>query len=152
MEQPIRVAFIDEHLLFLEALAARLNAEPGFTVVGTAVDADTGLDLVCHAQPEIAVFDVVLPGRHLVEKDGTLTNCDGRVQRVSRAMPPPGAALCEGAIVARLGAAMHLDGFDGDFEPGSASRALAAAFPAFAGCELDALPADGRPLAGAEEG
>jgi DNA-binding NarL/FixJ family response regulator len=63
MTQLIRVAFIDDHLLLLETLAARIGSEPDFEVVGTAVDADAGLELVCTQRPDIAVYDVALPGR-----------------------------------------------------------------------------------------
>lgn len=38
------------------------------------------------------VADVILPGATIAEKDATLTNCEGRVQRSRQAVPPPGEA------------------------------------------------------------
>jgi len=57
--------------------------------------------------------DVVLPGICFAEKDGTFANTERRVQRVRKAVEPPGQAwddwkiICE--IATRLGYAMHYD-------------------------------------------
>jgi formate dehydrogenase major subunit len=57
--------------------------------------------------------DVVLPGVCFAEKDGTFANTERRVQRVRKAVEPPGQAwddwkiICE--IATRLGYAMHYD-------------------------------------------
>ena len=57
--------------------------------------------------------DVVLPGVCFAEKDGTFSNTERRVQRVRKAVEPPGQAwddwkiICE--IATRLGYAMHYD-------------------------------------------
>ncbi|MBI2379415.1 MAG: formate dehydrogenase subunit alpha [Gammaproteobacteria bacterium] len=51
--------------------------------------------------------DVVLPAAAFAEKDGSFTNCERRVQRVRRAVPPPGEARTDwqilGALAQRLG-------------------------------------------------
>lgn len=51
--------------------------------------------------------DVILPAAAFVEKQGTFTNCERRVQRVRQALMPPGAAREDwrilGALAARLG-------------------------------------------------
>ena len=39
--------------------------------------------------------DVILPAASFAEKDGTFTNSDRRVQRVRRALPPPGLARAD---------------------------------------------------------
>jgi len=58
--------------------------------------------------------DVVLPGVCFAEKDGTFTNTERRVQRVRRAVEPPGEArqdweiLCD--VATRLGYPMEYDG------------------------------------------
>ena len=46
--------------------------------------------------------DVLLPGAAWAEKDGTFTNTERRVQRVRRAVEPPGEARPDWAIVASL--------------------------------------------------
>jgi len=51
--------------------------------------------------------DVVLPAASFAEKDGTFTNCERRVQRIRRAVSPPGEAWTDwqilGALAARMG-------------------------------------------------
>ena len=51
--------------------------------------------------------DVVLPAASFVEKDGTFTNCERRVQRIRKAVDAPGSARCDwqilGDLAARLG-------------------------------------------------
>lgn len=46
--------------------------------------------------------DVILPATSFAEKDGTFTNSDRRVQRVRAAIPPPGQARADWAIIADL--------------------------------------------------
>jgi predicted molibdopterin-dependent oxidoreductase YjgC len=46
--------------------------------------------------------DVILPAASFAEKDGTFTNSDRRVQRVRRALDPPGQARADWQIVAEL--------------------------------------------------
>jgi formate dehydrogenase alpha subunit len=46
--------------------------------------------------------DVILPAASFAEKDGTFTNSDRRVQRVRRALPPPGQARADWEIIADL--------------------------------------------------
>lgn len=49
---------------------------------------------------------VVLPAAGFAEKDGTFTNLERRVQRVRKAVPPPGAALPDWEIIARISSTM----------------------------------------------
>ncbi len=46
--------------------------------------------------------DVILPAASYAEKDGTFTNSDRRVQRIRRAVPPPGLARADWEIIADL--------------------------------------------------
>ncbi len=50
--------------------------------------------------------DVVLPSACSVEKDGTFTNTERRVQRIRKALPPPGEAKSDWEIIAALSNAM----------------------------------------------
>ncbi len=52
---------------------------------------------------ETSVYaDVVLPAASFAEKDGTFTNSDRRIQRVRKAIDPPGQARADWEIVAEL--------------------------------------------------
>ncbi len=113
---------------------------------------DSVIRVGTHRSPLDDVAHVVLPARHAAEKHGTLTNAAGRVQRVRPAVEPGFEAYSEGEIAHRIGAALGLAGFEGAWDPRAVSHALAAAVPAFAGCELDAVGPGGRPLSGGGAG
>ena len=52
---------------------------------------------------ETAQFaDVIFPAASFVEKEGTFTNTERRIQRVRKAVPPPGEAMADSWIVAEL--------------------------------------------------
>jgi NADH-quinone oxidoreductase subunit G len=104
-----------------------------------------------HQSPLMHVADVMLPVRHATEKHGTLTNHAGRVQRVRPALEPAWDAWTEGEVVARLGAQLGLEGFDGGWDVFATSKQLAETIEAFAGVHLDAVGDQGRPLAGVAE-
>ena len=50
--------------------------------------------------------DVILPGACFAEKDGTFTNTDRRVQRIRKAVNPPGNALPDWRIICMLSECM----------------------------------------------
>ncbi|MBI4553256.1 MAG: molybdopterin-dependent oxidoreductase [Candidatus Latescibacteria bacterium] len=52
---------------------------------------------------------VVLAGASWAEKDGTMTNVNGRVQRLRRAFPPPGEARTDGEIIRQVGKQCGVD-------------------------------------------
>lgn len=56
-----------------------------------------------------ALADVVLPAASFAEKNGTFTNSERRVQRVRKAIPPPGEAMDDLEIIGRLAARMGYD-------------------------------------------
>ncbi len=53
--------------------------------------------------------DVVLPAASFAEKNGTFTNTERRVQRVRKAIHPPGDALDDLAIIGKLSSRMGYD-------------------------------------------
>jgi len=57
--------------------------------------------------------DVVLPAAAFAEKEGTFTNTERRVQRVRKAIDPPGQALADWRILQKL---MQCFGYDSNFE------------------------------------
>jgi predicted molibdopterin-dependent oxidoreductase YjgC len=87
----------------------------------------------------------VLPAAAWVERDGTYTNFEGRVQRFRPAVAPLGEALPEWEMLGRILAALG--------EPPSATRAehwfrqLTGAVPAFAGLSYQSLGDTGRVIA-----
>jgi len=56
--------------------------------------------------------DVVLPAASYAEKDGTFTATDRRIQRVRKAVEPPGDARQDWEIIGQLAARMGVDGFE----------------------------------------
>jgi NADH-quinone oxidoreductase subunit G len=89
----------------------------------------------------------VLPSAAWVERDGTFTNFEGRVQRYRTAVEPLGAALPEwdtlGRVLAALGEAPAASRAEHWF------RALVAAVPAFAGLSYQRIGDLGQMIAGA---
>jgi formate dehydrogenase alpha subunit len=75
--------------------------------------------------------DVVLPGASFAEKDGTFTNSERRVQRVRRAVSPPGQARTDLWIIDQLSRRL---GSGGDYgEPPQAERVFAEAAALWSG-------------------
>jgi predicted molibdopterin-dependent oxidoreductase YjgC len=66
------------------------------------------------------VADVLLPSTIHVEKEGTFTNLQGRVQRIHQAYPPKGQAVTDLELYRRIGMILYGDArFDRipEFEP-----------------------------------
>jgi formate dehydrogenase major subunit len=91
-----------------------------------------------------SLADVVLPAAAFLEKDGTFTNFDRRVQRVRPAVPPPGEARPDFEIIGAIGAAMGAD--LGCPTPADAFAEMASLTPTFAGISHERLDREG-PLA-----
>jgi two-component system, NarL family, response regulator DesR len=60
-ERPVRVVIVDDHRLFVDALALLLDGDDELTVVGKAADGRSAIDLVVTQQAEVAVIDVRMP-------------------------------------------------------------------------------------------
>lgn len=58
---PVRVVIVDDHRLFVDALALLLNHDDRLDVIGTAGDGHTAIDLVVSENAEVAVIDVRMP-------------------------------------------------------------------------------------------
>jgi len=85
--------------------------------------------------------DVVLPAAAYAETDGTTTNLEGRISRLSQKVTPPGTARADWVIAAelayRLGDDLRLESLDDIFTE------LAAVAPSHAGLTLDHVGVDG---------
>lgn len=59
----IRVVIVDDHTMLVDSLVSRFKTDSGIEIVGTAANADEGLDLILETEPDVVVLDVELPGR-----------------------------------------------------------------------------------------
>lgn len=67
MSTPIRIVLADDHQMFLHALRALLEKEPGIKVVGAASNGDDLLDFVHRHPVEIACVDIGMPAMNGIE-------------------------------------------------------------------------------------
>jgi DNA-binding NarL/FixJ family response regulator len=58
---PVRVVIVDDHRLFVDALALLLGHDDRLDVIGTASDGPTAIDLAVDGAAEVAVIDVRMP-------------------------------------------------------------------------------------------
>jgi len=109
--------------------------------VGTIVCIDT------HESDLSRMAHVVLPAQGFAEKDGTMTNIKGRVQRIRPAIRPVGESRAEWEILGLLSARMgHPFAFA---SPAALLKELASEVPAFRGITLERVGSQGVPLEGA---
>ncbi len=59
----VRVLLVDDHQMIVESFSALLQLDDRFEVVGTAISAEAGAELVRDLRPDVALFDVDFPGR-----------------------------------------------------------------------------------------
>ncbi|MEI8357184.1 MAG: 2Fe-2S iron-sulfur cluster-binding protein [Deltaproteobacteria bacterium] len=86
---------------------------------------------------------VVIPGCAWAEKDGSMTNHAGRVQRIRPALRPPAGLVADGEIFARLASALRGESANATFEPRAAFAELAKAVPSYGGLEWSSLGSRG---------
>jgi formate dehydrogenase major subunit len=81
--------------------------------------------------------DVILPASSFLEKRGTFTNAERRIQLVEPALDPPGEAKTDFEIIGEVARALgHQTGWQG---PEDAMREIAALTPHFAGVTYERL-------------
>ncbi len=84
-----------------------------------------------------ALADVILPAAAFTEKDGSVTNLEGRVQKVNQVVAPPGQARADWSILDDLARRLGKPLGFGSVE--IVAKEMAAAAPAYAGIEWDHL-------------
>jgi formate dehydrogenase alpha subunit len=85
--------------------------------------------------------DVVLPATSFAEKDGTFVNTERKVQRVRRALDPPGEAREDLKIICDLSTLM---GYEMNYEDSrSVMEEIAQVTPSYCGINYDRLKTDG---------
>ncbi len=81
--------------------------------------------------------DVVLPAASFAEKDGTFTNTERRVQRVRKAIDPPGEAKADWQILMEL---MNLLGYEKKYSnPSEIMDEIASVTPQYGGISFDRI-------------
>ena len=85
-QSPVRVVIVDDHRLFVDALALLLGHDDRLEVIGTASDGPTAIDLAVDGNAEVAVIDVRMP-----EVDGIET-----AKRLKKRSPETSVILVTG--------------------------------------------------------
>jgi NADH-quinone oxidoreductase subunit G len=135
----LRALWVFDHDLF-DGAWAEADVQAALRAVTTVIWSGT------NANRTSALAHLVLPAAAWVEREGTFTNVQGRVQRFRTALEPLGSALPAWDIVGRVLAAM------GDAPlPTRAEqwfRELTAAIPGFEGLTYQSIGDGGAPLRG----
>lgn len=84
----------------------------------------------------VRLAHAILPGASAYEKEGTFTNDRGRVQRVRKAIDPPGTAKPDWEILTLLGQSLQKASFSYD-DPSEIMHDIAASIPAYQGINYD---------------
>ncbi|HSE83001.1 MAG TPA: molybdopterin-dependent oxidoreductase, partial [Thermodesulfobacteriota bacterium] len=85
---------------------------------------------------------MILPGATPYEKDGTFTNDEGRVQRVKKAISPPGSAKPDWEILSLLGKNFQKESFTYT-NPSQIMLEVAEKIPAYKGMNYEKIGALG---------
>ncbi len=118
------------------------QTEPDSEHVRAAIDAcDLVVSLEIFPSETASLADVVLPAAAYLEKDGTFTNFDRRVQRVRPALDPPGEAKPDFEIIHAISAGLGTD--LGCPTPAEAFDEMASLTPTFRGISHDRLDREG---------
>lgn len=59
---PIRIFLVDDHPMIRHGLAAMIEGEDDFTLVGDAASGDEALDRIPPLRPDVVLMDLVMPG------------------------------------------------------------------------------------------
>jgi len=118
----VRILIVDDSAFFRRLLRELLSTEPGYDIVGEAVDGAQGLDMACRLKPDIITMDVEMPGM-----DGIAAT-----RRIMEKCPVPILML---SSLTHYGAKSTFDALDAgamDFMPkinGSSGGAMAQQLP-----------------------
>ncbi len=82
MRNRIAIVIADDHAVLRESLAALLQSQPDFEVVGAAANGEEALRLVQERRPQVLVLDLFMPGSDGFELLRTLDRTGNRVASV----------------------------------------------------------------------
>ena len=57
----VKVLLVDDHSLMRQGMKVQFALEPGFSVVGEAVDGAQAIELAAQLQPDVVLMDIALP-------------------------------------------------------------------------------------------
>ena len=72
-QRPIRLLICEDQTLMREGLHTVLTLEPGFEVVGEALDGAQAVQLAEHLRPDIVLMDVQMPRQNGVQATAAIT-------------------------------------------------------------------------------
>jgi predicted molibdopterin-dependent oxidoreductase YjgC len=81
---------------------------------------------------------VILPGASPYEKDGTFTNDEGRVQRIKKAISPPGDAKPDWEILLLLGKRFQKESFT-NINPSQVMLEISERIPEYKGMNYEKI-------------
>jgi len=91
--------------------------------------------------PTAELAHVVLPGAAFAEKDGTFANTERRVQRIRKAVDPPGEARADWEIISEMISRM---GYESNYaSPKEIQDEIASVTPSYGGITYDRLEGEG---------
>ncbi len=123
-------------LLLLGTDPVRDHAEPELAMAGiSAADFVVSIDHFLTDSSSLA--DVVLPAQGFAEVEGTVTNIEGRVQKVNRLIPSRGQTRASWSILDDL--ARRMGGDLGATSAAAIAKEIVAVAPAYHGVTWDAL-------------
>ena len=82
----IRIVIADDHAVLRESLAALLETQADFQVVGKAASGDDALELLRQQDPDVLVLDLFMPGTDGFEVLRLLDKAGLRVASVHRSL------------------------------------------------------------------
>ncbi|MBE8991530.1 response regulator [Nostoc sp. LEGE 12450] len=60
-EKTVRVLLVDDHALIRRGMKGQFSLEPGFSIVGEALDGEQAVELASQLQPDVVLMDIDLP-------------------------------------------------------------------------------------------
>ncbi|MHC5768208.1 MAG: response regulator [Nostoc sp.] len=60
-EKIVRVLLVDDHALIRRGMKGQFSLEPGFSIVGEALDGEQAVELASQLQPDVILMDIDLP-------------------------------------------------------------------------------------------
>ena len=60
-QKPVQILLVDDHALIRRGMKGQFTLEPGFSIIGEAVDGAQAIELAAQLQPDVVLMDIDLP-------------------------------------------------------------------------------------------